>query len=159
MVPYAAKLLTVSDRVSAGERSDEAGPAVRERLERLDIAVAEHRLVPDGVAPVREAVAELAKGFTGLILTIGGTGLSPRDLTPEATEELLERSAPGFAEVMRAASPLGPLSRGVSGTIGRCLVLNLPGSTRGATESLEAVIGLLPHALELLAGGDPHPAN
>ena len=89
-------------------------------------------------------------------MTTGGTGFSPTDLTPEATDSVIERPAPGLAEAMRAASPLGRLSRGMGGTIGRCLVLNVPGSPKGAVESLEAVVDVLEHALELLAGDQPH---
>jgi molybdopterin biosynthesis enzyme MoaB len=98
----------------------------------------------------------MADGFTGLIVTTGGTGFAPGDLTPEATLAVIDREAPGLAEATRAVSPLGGLSRGRAGTIASCLVLNTPGSTEGAVESLGAVLGLLPHALELLAGRSPH---
>jgi molybdopterin biosynthesis enzyme MoaB len=99
----------------------------------------------------------LAQDFTGLVVTTGGTGFGPRDLTPEGTLAVLERQAPGLAEAMRAVNPLGRLSRGTAGTVGRCLVINTPGSRAGAVESLTAVLDVLPHALELLAGGQPHP--
>jgi molybdopterin biosynthesis enzyme MoaB len=98
----------------------------------------------------------MSMAFAGLVITTGGTGFSPTDLTPEATRIVTERTAPGLAEAMRAVSPLGRLSRGAAGTIGQCLVLNVPGSPKGALESLEAVVDVLPHALELLAGGRPH---
>ena len=94
--------------------------------------------------------------FAGLLVTTGGTGFSPTDLTPEATRSVMEREAPGLAEAMRSISPLGRLSRGVAGTIGACLVLNVPGSPKGAVESLEAVADVLGHALDLLDGGRPH---
>lgn len=151
-----AKVLTVSDAAAAGRRTDTSGPALVEALGRAGISVVDHRVVPDGVESVAEALRQLADGFTGLVLTTGGTGFAPGDLTPEATRQVVEREAPGLAEAARRSSPLGALSRGVAGTLGGCLVLNLPGSERGATESLAAVIELLPHALDLLAGGSPH---
>lgn len=113
-------------------------------------------VVPDGVEPVAEALLAMASGFAGLVVTTGGTGFSPSDLTPEATRSVVEREAPGLAEAARAVSPLGRLSRGIAGTIGACLVLNVPGSPKGALESLDAVIDVLGHALDLLAGGAPH---
>ena len=116
----------------------------------------ERRVVPDGVSPVVEALKELCASFAGLVITTGGTGFSPNDLTPEATRSVIEKEAPGMSEAMRAISPLGRLSRGVAGATGQCLVLNVPGSPKGAVESLEAVVDVLPHALELLAGGAPH---
>ena len=94
--------------------------------------------------------------FHGLVVTAGGTGFAPTDLTPEATLSVLEREAPGLAEAARAVSPLGRLTRGVAGTVGDCLVVNLPGSVAGAVECLDAVIDVLPHALDLLGGGRPH---
>lgn len=151
-----AKILTVSDRVAEGTREDGSGAALERRLVDAGYRVLARQVVTDGTAPVTAALRGLAEGFTGLVLTTGGTGFGPRDLTPEATRAVLEREAPGLAEATRRSSALGPLSRGVAGTIGTSLVLNLPGSTGGALESLEAVIDLLPHALELLGGGHPH---
>ena len=110
----------------------------------------------DGVASVAAALSDLSHMFAGLLVTTGGTGFSPTDLTPEATRSVMEREAPGLAEAMRSISPLGRLSRGVAGTIGACLVLNVPGSPKGAVESLEAVADVLGHALDLLDGGRPH---
>ena len=101
-------------------------------------------------------IAELADGFSGLIVTTGGTGFGPRDLTPEGTSQVLDRAAPGLAEAMRLASPLGRLSRAAAGTLGTSLVLNLPGSTTGSIECLEVVLDVLPHALALLRGERPH---
>src|SRR5688572_16430781 len=98
----------------------------------------------------------MADGFAGLIVTTGGTGFGPRDLTPEGTKVVLEREAPGLAEAMRLVSPLGRLSRAAAGTIGQALVLNTPGSTSGSVETLEAVLDVVPHAVDLLAGGRPH---
>jgi molybdopterin adenylyltransferase len=147
-----AKVLTVSDGVMAGVRDDRSGRALVERLTVAGFEVAEHRVVSDGRQEVGEAIVELADGFTGLVVTTGGTGFGPRDLTPEGTKVVLDREAPGLAEAMRSVNPLGRLSRGVAGTRGRCLVLNTPGSTAGAVECLEAVLDVIPHALRLLAG-------
>jgi molybdenum cofactor synthesis domain-containing protein len=155
-VPLDAKVLTVSMSVDAGTRKDRSGAALADTLARHGFRVVERRAVPDGVAPVATALHELAAGFRGLIATTGGTGFSPTDLTPEATRTVIEREAPGLAEAMRAVSPLGRLSRGVAGTVGACLVVNVPGSPKGAVESIEAVIDVVPHALELLTGGRPH---
>ncbi|MDA8317721.1 MAG: MogA/MoaB family molybdenum cofactor biosynthesis protein [Actinomycetota bacterium] len=155
-MPPEAKILTVSESVHAGTREDRSGAALLDLLTGDGFEVVERRTVPDGVQPVSAALAEMAKGFAGLLVTTGGTGFAPNDLTPEATAKVVDRQAPGLAEAMRAASPLGRLSRGVAGTIGACLVLNVPGSPSGATESLRAVLEVVPHALELLAGGHPH---
>jgi molybdopterin adenylyltransferase len=153
-----AKVLTVSDSVVAGEREDRSGPALAEALGALGFDVVESRCVPDGADAVAAAVATMAVGFAGLLVTTGGTGFAARDETPEGTGLALERDAPGLAEAMRAASPLGRLSRGRAGTIGACLVLNVPGSPRGATECLAAVADVLGHALDLLAGSPSgHP--
>lgn len=153
---HEAKILTVSDGVADGTREDRSGAVLADRLAEAGYAVVERQVVADGTGPVAEALAALARGFHGLVVTTGGTGFGPRDLTPEGTRAVLDREAPGFAETMRAASPLGPLSRGLAGTLGTCLVLNLPGSPKGAAESLEAVLALVPHALDLLGGGRPH---
>jgi molybdenum cofactor synthesis domain-containing protein len=147
-----AKVLTVSDGVVAGTREDRSGQALVDRLTEAGFDVADRRVVADGVTSVADAVADLADGFAGLIVTTGGTGFGPRDLTPEGTRSVLEREAPGLAEAMRLVSPLGRLSRALAGTVGECIVLNTPGSTRGAVECLDAVIDVLPHALALLAG-------
>ena len=151
-----AKVLTVSESVSRGTRQDRSGEELAVVLVNHGYRVVERRGVPDGVAPVATALRELSSLFAGLLVTTGGTGFSPTDLTPEATRSVIEREAPGLAEAMRAVSPLGRLSRGGAGAIGQCLVLNVPGSPKGAMESLEAIADVLPHALELLAGGAPH---
>ncbi|MGQ0519992.1 MAG: MogA/MoaB family molybdenum cofactor biosynthesis protein [Actinomycetota bacterium] len=147
-----AKVLTVSDGVVAGTREDRSGAALADRLQAAGFDVVERRVVADGASSVAAAVRELAAGFTGVLATTGGTGFGPRDLTPEGTLEVLERQAPGLAEAMRLANPLGRLSRGVAGTVGRCIVVNTPGSPAGAAECLDAVADVLPHALALLAG-------
>jgi len=151
-----AKVISVSDSVVAGAREDLSGPAVAECLATAGYHVVELRAVADGSVSVREAVLAAADGFAGLIVTAGGTGFGPRDLTPEGTAAALEREAPGLAEAMRAADPRGRLTRGVAGTVGRAIVCNVPGSPGGATASLTAVLDVLPHALALVAGEDPH---
>ena len=151
-----AKVLTVSDSAHAGTRRDHSGPSLRSYLMDHDFEVPVLEVVPDGVEPVGDALRRLAAGFWGLLVTTGGTGFAPTDRTPEATRSVVERHAPGLAEAMRSASPLGPLSRGLAGTLGACLIVNLPGSTTGALESIGSVMDVLPHALELLGGGRPH---
>ena len=153
-----AKVLTVSDSAARGERVDTAGPALAARLSQAGYEVLDERVVADGVESVASAIRELAADFAGLVVTTGGTGFAPRDLTPEATLSVIDREAPGFAELMRATSPYGALSRGRCGTLGASLVLNTPGSPKGALECLDAVLPLLGHALPLLAGSDDaHP--
>lgn len=147
-----AKVLTVSDGVAGGTRDDRSGRALVDRLGREGFEVAEHRVVNDGRQEVGEAIVEMAEGFSGVLVTTGGTGFGPRDLTPEGTRVVLDREAPGLAEAMRLVNPLGRLSRGVAGTRGQTVVLNTPGSTNGAVECLEAVLDVVPHAIRLLAG-------
>ncbi len=157
----AAKVLTVSDGVADGHRDDASGRALVEALTAAGYEVVAHRVTPDGTAAVAEALADLADGFAGLIVTTGGTGFGPRDLTPEGTRAVIEREAPGIAEAVRRAGDgggrgFGMLSRGVAGTRGRSLICNLPGSANGAREGLEIVLTVAAHALDLLAGGRPH---
>lgn len=147
-----AKVLTVSDGVIAGTREDRSGTALVEQLERAGFVVVGRSVVADGRENVGEAIVEMAAGFHGLLVTTGGTGFGPRDLTPEGTSIVIDRSAPGLAEAMRAVNPLGRLSRGVCGTRGGTLVLNTPGSPKGAVECLEAVLDVVPHALQLMRG-------
>ncbi len=147
-----AKVLVVSDGVAAGEREDTSGRSLREWLTSAGFVVSVYRVVPDGIDSVREALREMCEDFTGLVVTSGGTGFGPRDLTPEGTLAVLERLAPGISEATRAISPKGRLSRAVAGTVRRALVINLPGSPGGAVECLEAVLDVVPHALALLAG-------
>jgi len=154
---YCAKVVTVSDRVAAGAAEDRAGPALVAALEAAGLQVVDHQVVPDGTASVAAALRRATEGFTGLVVTTGGTGFGPRDLTPEGTAEVVERWAPGLAEAMRHVHPLGRLSRAVAGTVGRCLVVNVPGSVSGALDSLAAIVDVVPHALALLGGEDPHP--
>jgi len=156
-----AKVLTVSDGVADGTRDDKSGRALVERLSAADYEVVDHRVTADGVDAVAAALRELTDGFAGLVVTTGGTGFGPRDLTPEGTKAVLDREAPGLAESMRIASnaggrTFGMLARGVCGTVGEALVCNLPGSSGGAVECLDAVLDAVPHVLDLLAGGRPH---
>lgn len=153
---FAAKVLTVSDGVIAGTRDDASGPAVAALLAGAGFDPVERHVVGDGRENVGEALVDLADGFFGLIVTTGGTGFGPRDLTPEGTRVILDREAPGMAEAMRLVSPLGRLSRCAAGTRGLALILNTPGSTKGAVECLEAVLDAVPHALRLIGGGQPH---
>ncbi len=151
-----AKVITVSDGVVAGVREDRSGAALVEHLSDVGFDVVDRIVTADGVDAVAGALRRAAAAFAGLVVTTGGTGFGPRDLTPEGTVATLEREAPGLAEAMRLVNPLGRLSRGRAGTIGEALVLNLPGSTAGALECLDAVVDVVPHALDLLAGGRPH---
>ena len=146
-----AKVLTVSDGVIAGTREDRSGEALEALLAGAGYEVVERRAVADGTESVAGALADMADGFAGLVVTTGGTGFGPRDLTPEGTRQTVERLAPGLAEAMRLVNPLGRLSRAVAGTRGQALILNTPGSPRGAVECTEAVLDVLPHALRLLS--------
>jgi len=156
-----AAVLTISDSVSAGARADRSGPAVRERLEQLGWIVSVMEAIPDEVPKISARLATLADGGqVSAIFTTGGTGVAPRDVTPEATRAVLDREIPGLGELMRArgrqATPLAALSRSVAGTRGRVLIVNLPGSPKGAVESLDAIVELVPHVLELLRGRTEH---
>jgi molybdenum cofactor synthesis domain-containing protein len=147
-----AAVITVSDRVSRGEAEDRSGPAAAEALRKLEFEVVEVRVVPDGVASVEAVLIEMV-AHADLVVTTGGTGFSPRDLTPEATARVIERDAPGLAEAIRAVTfgvnPHGMLSRGRSGIVGSTLIVNLPGSVKGVEESLAVVGPALRHAVEL----------
>ena len=153
-----ALVLTASDRSAAGVREDESGSAVTERLAALGFAV-ERAVVPDDQARIEAALRDAATRHA-LIVTTGGTGLTPRDVTPQATLAVIDYAVPGLAEAMRADgrryTPMADLSRGVVGVRGRTLIVNVPGSPRGAIESLEAIVAVLDHALETLAGPFDH---
>ncbi|MBW3664113.1 MAG: MogA/MoaB family molybdenum cofactor biosynthesis protein [Actinobacteria bacterium] len=159
MTARKAAVLTVSDRSAEGEREDRSGPAVAAVLEEQGFDVVRVRVVPDDVDAIASAIRDLAGG-AAVVATTGGTGFAPRDVTPEATARIVDRQAPGLAEAMRAAgrrsTPFADLSRGIAGTVGDTLVVNLPGSERGAVESLRAIVGLLPHAIDQLRGITDH---
>jgi molybdenum cofactor synthesis domain-containing protein len=151
-----ATVITVSDGVSAGVRDDRSGDELQAMLTTFEV---ERVVVPDEADRVSAAIVE-ATATSSLVVTTGGTGFGPRDVTPEATAAVLEREAPGLVHLMLAAgleqTPMAALSRPRAGTVGSCLVINLPGSPRGATEALTAVMDVLGHALQLLEGDTAH---
>lgn len=149
-------ILTVSDRSSRGEREDASGPALRKIVEEQGWAVTQQSLLPDDENAIRDLLIAWADtGDLDIVLTTGGTGFAPRDVTPEATRAVIRREAPGLAEAMRAASlkvtPHAMLSRIVAGIRKKTLIINLPGSPKGAVENLQVVIPVLPHAIQLLS--------
>lgn len=146
-----AKVLTVSDGVIAGTRVDASGAALGKLLTENGFDVVAMSIIADGSERVAAELTRMASGFSGLIVTTGGTGFAPRDQTPEGTRAVIEREAPGLAEAMRLVSPLGRLSRGVVGIRGQAIICNTPGSPKGCVEQLSAIIDVLPHALRLLA--------
>ncbi len=156
-MPIRAAVLTISDKASRGERVDTSGAAIAELLATIDAEARRSAIVPDERDQIAATLREWADSDEiDLIVTTGGTGLGPRDVTPEATADVIERPVPGLAELMRAEgvkhTAMAALSRGVTGVRGRCLIVNLPGSERGVRQNLSAVIDLLPHAVELLRG-------
>lgn len=157
-MPFQAVVITVSDGVSAGAREDLSGAALEDLLVQNGFEVA-RRLVADEAREIAAAISDAASGAR-LVVTTGGTGFGPRDVTPEATAGVLDREAPGLTQAMVAkgleTTPMAALTRARAGSIGACLVVNLPGSPRGAVESLEAIIGVIPHAIKLLSGDTEH---
>ncbi len=148
-------ILTLSDRSSRGERADASGPALADLIQAEGWSVAKREILPDELSAIRALLTAWAdSGDLDVILTTGGTGFSPRDVTPEATRAVIEREAPGLAEAMRAASlkitPHAMLSRVVAGIRKKTLIINLPGSPKGAVENLQVVTAVLPHAVQLL---------
>jgi molybdenum cofactor synthesis domain-containing protein len=157
---WTAAVLTVSDSSSRCERDDVSGPAVAAALQNRKFTVITSEIVPDEQPAIQSAILRLAEKVR-LVVTTGGTGIAQRDVTPEATRAVCDRLVEGVAERMRLEgakkTPFAALSRGVCGVHGKSIVLNVPGSPKGAVESLEAVIDLLPHALQLLSGNTNHP--
>ncbi len=152
-----AGILTISDKGWQGQRQDKSGEVIRESLSSLDIRVVKYEVVPDEADVIAGKLAEWAdNGEIDLILTTGGTGLGPRDTTPEATLSILDKVAPGFTEAMRAetykVTPHAILSRAVAGVRGKCLIINLPGSPKAVRECLEVVLPTIPHAIEIIKG-------
>ena len=148
-------ILTLSDRSARGERDDVSGPVLAKRIEAENWTVARQSLLPDDESAIRATLSEWAdSGELDVIITTGGTGFAPRDITPEATRAVIDREAPGLAEAMRAASlqitPHAMLSRVVTGIRKKTLIINLPGSPKGAVENLQVVLPVLPHAIQLL---------
>jgi molybdenum cofactor synthesis domain-containing protein len=163
-VSIIAAVLTISDSASRGEREDKSGPAVISELEKLGGRIAAAEIVPDDLDTIAARLRHYADGGEiNLICTTGGTGFAPRDNTPEATKAVIEREAPGLAELMRLKSldstPLAPLSRAVCGIRGKTLIVNLPGSRRGAIENFTAIRHSLPHAIGLLTDQSPKCAS
>jgi molybdopterin adenylyltransferase len=159
MTKYTVGILTVSDRSASGERDDRSGPAIAEALPADGFEIVRRSVVPDEADLIASTLRDWA-GSCALLLTTGGTGLAPRDVTPEATLRVLDREAPGIAEALRAEglkhTPYAMLSRGVAGTIGGTLVVNLPGSPKGVKEGMSVLLPILGHALALLRGDQPH---
>jgi molybdenum cofactor synthesis domain-containing protein len=157
-------VITVSDSAVAGTREDRSGPAVRERAESFGWTVSALELVPDESHRIADAVRRLAdSGEVSVVLTTGGTGVALRDVTPEATRGVIEREIPGLGELMRSEglkfTPKAVLSRGLAGLRGRTLIVNLPGSPKGAVESLDAIAKLIPHVVDLLEGRTAHDGD
>ena len=155
-----ARVITCSDAASIGEREDRSGPAVRDMLVKSGYEVDAIVVVSDDVENIAAAIEAATGDGARLVVTTGGTGIAPRDVTPEATMRVADRIVPGFGELMRAESlkktPMASLSRAQAATRGPALIVNLPGSVAGATENLQAVLHLIPHALELLSGHTRH---
>jgi molybdenum cofactor synthesis domain-containing protein len=154
---FTAGILTISDKGWRGEREDESGKAIREYLRQGGARVVEYEIVPDEKEIIAQKLKKWADGGgLDLIVTTGGTGLAPRDVTPEATLAVVDRVVPGLAEAMRLGglekTPLAMLSRAVAGTRGECLIVNLPGSPKAVRESLEVILPALPHAVEVIKG-------
>ena len=155
-----AHVITVSDGVSAGSRVDGSGRALVRLLTDAEFEVTGPEVVPDDKQRISDAIVAAASGGSDLVVTTGGTGLGPRDVTPQATSAVIELEVPGLGETMRragaASTPMAALSRSMAGVRGSTLIVNVPGSMKGATESLESILPVLPHAIRLLHGQTSH---
>ena len=157
---YRAGVLTLSDSASRGERVDTSGPAINKRLTELGVEVARAAVIPDAPGLLEATLRNWSRHGLDLIVTTGGTGLAERDYTPEATRRVIQREAPGIAELMRAEglkkTPMAALSRGTAGVLWRTLIINLPGSEKAVRENLDAIEPILFHALDLVRGNTAH---
>ncbi len=154
---YKVAVLTISDKCSQGQREDKSGKIIQELVKNLPGEVVKYEIIPDEPQMIKARIIDYCDNLrVDLVLTTGGTGFTPRDLTPEATKEVIERDVPGIPEAMRVEclklTKRAMLSRGVAGIRGRSLIINLPGSTKGASESLEAILEGLPHGLDMIVG-------
>jgi len=153
-------VITISDRVSAGQMEDQSGPALIRLLTAAQFEASGPEVVPDDKQRISDAIVSAAANGADVVITTGGTGLGPRDVTPQATSAVIDFEVPGLGEAMRrvgaASTPMAALSRGMAGVRGRTLIVNVPGSVKGATESLEAVMPMLGHAIRLLRGNTSH---
>ncbi len=154
---FNAGILTISDKGAQGQRPDESGKVIRDKLSLFETQVIKYEVIPDEMEVIRHKLATWAdEGNTDVIITTGGTGLSQRDVTPEATLSIVDKVVPGFAEAMRVKSlnqtPMAMLSRATAGVRGKCLIINLPGSPKAVSECLEVILPAIPHAVEIIKG-------
>lgn len=157
VVMFTTGILTISDKGSQGQRPDRSGEVIRESLSKIESTIIRYEVIPDELEVISGKLLEWAdKGGVDVILTTGGTGLSQRDITPEATLSVIDKTVPGFAEAMRVKSlektPMAVLSRATAGVRGQCLIINLPGSPKAVEECLEVVLPAIPHAVEIIKG-------
>lgn len=156
---FVGAVLTISDGVSSGHRKDESGTLIREFMTASGLEVAHSKVIPDETVEIKEAIVEWSS-LVDLILTTGGTGLGPRDVTPEATSDVIERRIPGIPEAMRVRTleftPMAMLSRGVAGVRSNCIIINLPGSPKAVKECLDVIDPIIQHALQVVTGDTAH---